>query len=85
MSTHNICFHGEIRKNINIFSAEKMTYLEICVGYVVSVQTHNGRSVIKVDFIIVLLNIFGSFRNVIYGKAGRTRKGVRILNETIFI
>ena len=29
MSTHNICFHGEI-KNINTFWLKKVHYLDVC-------------------------------------------------------
>ena len=29
MSTHNICFHGEIRKNVNILGMKKGSYLEL--------------------------------------------------------
>ena len=29
MSTHNICFHDEIRKNISIFRTKKNPYLEL--------------------------------------------------------
>ena len=30
MSTYNICFHGEIKKNINIFGLKKTSYDELC-------------------------------------------------------
>ena len=30
MSTHNICFQGEIRKNIEIWVEKKVPYLELC-------------------------------------------------------
>ena len=29
MSTYNICFHGEIKKNINIFVRKKAPYLAL--------------------------------------------------------
>ena len=30
MSTHNICFHGEIRKNFNSFWLKIVPHLELC-------------------------------------------------------
>ena len=29
MSTYNICFRGEIRKNINIFGLKNVSYLDL--------------------------------------------------------
>ena len=31
MSTHNICFNGEIRKNINTFWLKKVSNLELVI------------------------------------------------------
>ena len=31
MSTHNICFHEEIRENISTLQLEKMPYIELLV------------------------------------------------------
>ena len=33
MSTHNICFHGEIRKISTLFGCEKVFYLELCIRF----------------------------------------------------
>ena len=31
MSAHNICFHGEIRKNVNTFGLKKASYQKPCI------------------------------------------------------
>ena len=36
MSTHNICFHGEIRKKYRYISAERSPYLKLCIKHKVS-------------------------------------------------
>ena len=33
MSTHNICFRGAIRKNINTFDIKRMSYLKLWSEY----------------------------------------------------
>ena len=32
MSTHNICFHGEIIKNVNTFGLKKASDQELCLS-----------------------------------------------------
>ena len=59
MSTHNICFLGEIRKNISIFGLKKASYQELWKGVADERITQINKFLTSLGKLLVLLKITG--------------------------